>query len=49
MILAFTIVGMTIAPAPPSVTTMALSSLIIVVVVTLLAWRLTAIPGERRA
>ena len=37
LILAFTVVGMTIAPSPPSVTAMAMSSLVTIIVVCALA------------
>ena len=49
LILAFTVVGMTVAPAPPSVAAMAISSLITVLFVVALACWLGKIPGERRA
>ena len=49
LILVFTIVGMTVAPAPPSATAMAGSSLLTLVAVCALACWLGRIPRERQA
>ena len=48
VLLAFTVVGMTVAPPPPSVAAMAMSSLITIVVVCALAWWIGRIPSELR-
>ena len=47
--LAFTVVGMTVAPPPPSVTAMAGSSLVTVLAVSALAWWLGRRPHEGQA
>ena len=44
--LAFTVVGMTVAPPPPSIDAMAAGSLITVLIVVALAWRLGRVPAE---
>jgi len=46
VVLAFTVVGMTIAPPPPSPQTMAMSSLATLAVVCALAYWLGKVPGE---
>lgn len=48
-ILGFTVVGMTVAPAPPSVFAMAASSLATIIVVSALAGWLGRLPHETRA
>lgn len=48
-VLAFTVIGMTIAPPPPSATAMAASSLVTLVVVCALCYWLTRPPGARQA
>jgi hypothetical protein len=48
LILAFTVVGMTVAPPPPSVNAMAASSFVTIIVVCVLACWLGRIPNERR-
>ena len=45
-VLGFTIVGMTVAPAPPSVDAMAAGSLVTLLIVVALAWWLGKVPGE---
>jgi hypothetical protein len=42
----FTVFGMTVAPAPPSVDAMAAVSLITVLIVVALAWWLGRVPAE---
>lgn len=49
LILAFTVIGMTIAPPPPSVIAMAASSLVTIVVVCALAGWLGRLPRDARA
>jgi hypothetical protein len=49
LILAFTVMGMTIAPPPPSVIAMAASSLVTIVVVCALACWLGRLPPDARA
>ena len=49
LILAFTVVGMTVAPPPPSVMAMAASSLATIIVVCALSCWLGRLPKERRA
>jgi hypothetical protein len=45
-VLGFTIVGMTVAPAPPSVDAMAAGSLVTLLIVVAVAWWLGKVPGE---
>ena len=47
LILVFTVIGMTVAPRPPSVTAMAASSLATIIVVCVLAGWLGRLPAER--
>jgi hypothetical protein len=49
LVLAFTVVGMTVAPPPPSVTAMAASSLVTIIVLCALSGWLGGLPTERRA